>query len=70
MSTVEHYRKQAAECRKLAADQPGSRHAERWRLMGDNYDLIAVALEKRLGDRAQRLLRNAGLIDGKNSRTT
>jgi hypothetical protein len=57
MATVEHYRKEAARCRQLAADQPFSKHVERWRAMANNYDMMADALEKRLSANLQRILK-------------
>lgn len=63
MSKVEHYRTQATFCRKLAADTPGSRHVARWLSLADNYDRMALSENRYLGERVQRLLKNAGLTD-------
>ena len=46
MSKVRHYRQQAAQCRELAAGQPLSKRVDRWRVMADNYDMLADSLEK------------------------
>jgi hypothetical protein len=59
MSTVEHYRDQAAQCRQLAAEEAGSKHAERWLLIARNYDVMAVALQKRHSAKLERVLKNA-----------
>jgi len=56
MSKVRHYRQQAAQCRELASNQPLSKRADRWRMMADNYDLLADSLEKGQSAELERLL--------------
>jgi hypothetical protein len=56
MATVEHYRKQAARCRQLAADKPFASHVERWRVMANNYDMLADSEEKRRSANLQQIL--------------
>jgi len=55
MGTVEHYRKQAVRCRELVANQPFSKHADRWRALSRNYDTLADGLERRLSANQQRV---------------
>ncbi|HKS60831.1 MAG TPA: hypothetical protein VJT13_03975 [Xanthobacteraceae bacterium] len=57
MATVDHYREQAVRCRELVANQPFSKHADRWRAMAINYDMLADGLEQRLSANLQRVLK-------------
>ena len=69
MPTVEHYREEAERCRRLAANNPDSKYVERWLLLARNYDLMAVALQKRLSTRTQHLLENASMSNRHHSPT-
>jgi len=59
MSMVEHYRAEAARCRRLVAEQPHSKHVQRWLVLAQNYDLMAEVVQKETGARLQQVVANA-----------
>jgi hypothetical protein len=54
MGKIQHFREQAQRCRALAAEQPDSRHVERWLILAKNYDQAAEQLERRLQTASSR----------------
>jgi hypothetical protein len=54
MVSVNHYRKEAARCRELAAATPTSEMASRWRSLAADYEKLADALEETGGAAAMQ----------------
>jgi hypothetical protein len=57
MGKVQHFREQARRCRALAAEQPDSKHVQRWLMLASSYDKAADQLERRSQAVANRLVR-------------
>jgi hypothetical protein len=56
MNSARHYRERAAHYRDAAEQTDDPRLREQFNMLSDDYDALALGLERRLGDLEDRLI--------------